>query len=59
MTRSISKSADSPAGDSLTEYQKGVASGRAFLHAVSARAAPLKYSPTSTADSPEQPEHPC
>ncbi|WP_316878729.1 hypothetical protein [Ralstonia wenshanensis] len=58
MTRSISKSVDSPAGDSLTEYQKGVGAAREFLRAVSARAAAPKASATSTTDSPEHPEQP-
>jgi|UniRef100_C6BCD7 hypothetical protein len=59
VTRSISKSANSPAGDSLTEYQKGVGAAREFLRALSPRAAAPKHSATSTADLPEQPEHPC
>jgi hypothetical protein len=58
VTRSISQSADSPAGDSLTEYQKGVGAARDFLRALSARAAGIKHAATSTTDSPEHPEQP-
>ncbi|WP_332394809.1 hypothetical protein [Ralstonia sp. 1B3] len=56
MTRSISKSAESPAGDSLTEYQKGVRSAHALLRAIDTRNAAEKPRPKSTVDAPNNPD---
>lgn len=54
MTRSISQSTDSPAGDALSEYQKGVVSARGFLHAVFSRNAADNACATSAADAPQR-----
>jgi hypothetical protein len=56
VTRSISKSAESPAGDSLTEYQKGVRSAHALLRAIDTRNAAEKPCPKSTVDAPNNPD---
>jgi len=56
VTRSISKSIDSPAGDALSEYQKGVLSARGFLRAVFSRIAADNTRAASAADAPEHPD---
>jgi hypothetical protein len=56
VTRSISQSVDSPAGDSLSEYQKGVCSASEFLRAVFRRKAVDNPRATSAADAPNNPD---
>jgi len=56
VTCSISQSVDSPAGDSLSEYQKGVCSAREFLRTVFCRNAADKPRATSAADAPNNPD---
>jgi hypothetical protein len=56
VTRSISKSDESPAGDSLTEYQKGVRSADALLRAMDTRKAAEKPCTKSTVEAPNNPD---
>jgi|GEM_PF-6222421 len=53
MTRSISTPVDSPASSSLSNYEQGVWSARAFLSAMFRRAAAANSPATSAADTPE------
>jgi len=57
VTRSISQSVDSPAGNSLAKYQKGVGASREFLRAVDTRSAAEKPCAKSAVDAPNNPDH--
>jgi hypothetical protein len=56
MTRSISKSTVSRAGDALSEYQKGVLSARDCLRALFSRNATENARAARAADAPERPD---
>ncbi|MCP1174820.1 MULTISPECIES: hypothetical protein [Ralstonia] len=56
MTRSISHATNSPAGDALSEYQKGVLSARRFLRAMFSRNAAGNTCDTGATPAPEHPD---
>ncbi|MGN6261051.1 MAG: hypothetical protein ACTHNO_10000 [Ralstonia sp.] len=56
VTCSISHATNSPAGDALSEYQKGVLSAREFLRAMFSRNAAGNTCDTGTTPAPEHPD---
>ncbi|WP_092970842.1 hypothetical protein [Ralstonia sp. NFACC01] len=58
VTCSISHATNSPAGDALSEYQKGVLSAREFLRAVFSRNAAGNTCDTCATPASEHPDQP-
>ncbi|MGN7101152.1 hypothetical protein ACTHR6_06070 [Ralstonia holmesii] len=56
MTRSISHATNSPAGDALSEYQKGMQTARGFLRAMFSRNAARNTCDTGAKPAPEHPD---